>query len=246
MSTSSCIELIEHPDSIMLYQARYDEAIVTGQRHVERPFWYRHKQTGQLFHDLYACLGYPTEISGKDEGMPGYIAIIGVIRPTETLEQYNPLNANFQLLTEFESKDVPTLLSKCVEMRREYGFKLTPHLLNVWHGDPTRFATTLALKNEDLIRQGGENNAILVVPSVDLYEPKVFDNYIRSLKSCMLHKNKRFYFGGCSILKNHLREFRKDNPAAFAVGGLVHTLLTNCTWMAETGKGIFNIEENYV
>jgi hypothetical protein len=101
------------------------------------------------------------------------------------------------------------------------------------------------LRNEELTRQGGENNAMLVTPPMDLYADKPFDNYIRSLKYCILKDNLRFFFGGNNILKNHLREFRKDNPAVFAIGGLVHSLLANCTWMSETGKGVFNLEENY-
>lgn len=239
----SIIEIIDHPASEQLYQNRRDMAIITGQAFVEHPFWYRNTETGQLFHDFYACIGWPSEVTEKDEGMSGYAAIVGVVRPTESIEHYNPRTANFQILAECESKDVQTLLSACVRMRERYGFGLRQDLLNVWYGDPERFVTTLALKNEDLTRQGGEQNAIIVTPLLDLYAEKPFDNYMRSLKSCLLKSNLRFYFGGCRILENYLRKFRKDNPAVFAIGGLVHSLLAHCSWMSETGKGIYNIEE---
>lgn len=241
----SIIKFIEHPDSELLYQSRLDEAVVTGQSYIEKPAWYENTETGQLFHDIYSCIGWPSEVSDRDEGAPGYAAIVGIVRPSKTLKHYNPLNANFQLLAEVESKDVQTLLSACVEMREKYGFSLMPDFLSVWFGDPERFITTLALRNEELIRQGGEKNAILVTPPVDLYAEKTFDNYIRSLKSCMLKNNLRFFFGGNNILKNHLRQFRRDNPAVFAIGGLVHSLLAHCTWMSETGKGVFSLEEKH-
>lgn len=241
----SIIKLVAHPASEKLYQNRLDMAIITGQPYIENPFWYENIETGQLYHDFYACIGYPSEVTDRDEGMSGYAAIVGVVRPTESLEHYNPLDAKFQLLAEAESKDVQTLLSACIKMRERYGFGLRPNFLSVWYGDPERFTTTLALRNEELTRQGGENNAMLVTPPMDLYADKPFDNYIRSLKYCILKDNLRFFFGGNNILKNHLREFRKDNPAVFAIGGLVHSLLANCTWMSETGKSVFNLEENY-
>ena len=156
------------------------------------------------------------------------------------MEHYNPLNAVFQLLAEAESKDVGTLISRAVELRERYGFGVQPELLKVFFGDPERFLTTLALKNEDLIRQGKES--VLITPPVDFYESAVFDNYIRSLKSCLLPGSLRFYFGGNDILKNHLMEFRRDNPAVFAIGGLVHSLLTRCTWMSEAGDNVFAVE----
>ena len=245
VSGSSIIKFIEHPDSELLYQSRYDEAVITGQPYIEKPAWYQNTETGQLFHSLYSCIGWPSEVTDRDEGMAGYAAIVGVVRPSESLKHYNPLNASFQLLAEAESKDVQTLLSACVKMREKYGFRLTPDFLSVWYSDPERFITTLALKNEELIRQGGEKNAILITPPIDLYADKPFDNYIRSLKHCMLKDSLRFFFGERNVLKGHLREFRSNNPAVMAIGGLVHSLLANCTWMSETGKGVFNLEENY-
>ncbi len=238
----SIIQLRVHSHPLEMLQARTDQAKVTNQPMFELPYWFENTETGQLYHALYSCLGWPTEISEKEVEQNGFIAIVGVVRPNKSLDHYNPLNANFQLLAEAEAKDIGTLLGMAVEMREKYGFGLHPELLRTWFGDPERFITTLALRNEDLIRQGGDKNAILITPPIDLYDPAVFDNYIRSLKSCLLPDKVRFYFGRCTILKNHLREFRKSNPAVMAVGGLVHSLLTHCTWMGETGENVFNME----
>jgi len=242
---NSIIDIVEHPDSELLYQARHDEAVVTGQDYIEKPYWYENIETGQLYHDLYACIGWPSEVTEKNDGMPGYAAIIGIVRPSKSLEHYNPVYAKFQLLAENQSTDVQTLLSMCEEIRGKYGFGIRKDFLNVWHGDPERFITTISLKNEQLIRQYGENNTINITPPVDFYQATAFDIYIRSLKSVLLPGNLRFFFGGCNLLKNNLKEFRKNNPSVCAIGGLVHTLLLNCTWMEETNTGIFNIEENY-
>lgn len=233
------IEHVVHPHPWETLQARIDEAKVTGQPMVENPWWFRNTETGQLYHDIYGCLGYPDEIQETEE-QPGYVAIVGVVRAHGELEHYNPLNADFQLLAEAESKDVGLLVEKAVELRERYGFGLRPELLKSFYGDPDRFITTLALKSEDLIRRG--EKSVLITPPMDFYDSKAFDIYIRSLKSCMLPETVRFYFGGNNILKNHLREFRRNNPAVFAVGGLIHSLLTHCTWMGDAGDTIFNVE----
>ena len=240
----SIIRLITHPYAWELHLARHDEAIVTGQPMTERPYWYENTETGQLYHDIMGCVGWPSEINNEGNYLPGYIAIVGIVRPNKDMEHYNPLDANFQLLAEAESNDVPTLLSECLRLREKYGFGLN-EVLKVWWGDPDRFLTTLALRNERLIKSGGDNAAILVSPPNDFYMPKMFDNYVRSIKSCLVPGNVRFYFGTCEIIKNRLREFKRDDPAVMAVGGMVHSLLTNCTWMDQVQETVFNVEREY-
>lgn len=239
------IKLVTHPYAWELHLARYDEAVVTGRDMTERPWWYENTETGQLYHDIYGCIGWPSEVNAEGFYMPGYAAIVGVVRPTKELKEYNPIDANFQLLSETESNDVPTLIDECIRMREKYGFGHN-EILRAWYGDPDRFLTTLALRNERLISKGGDNAAVLVTPPVDFYIPKVFDNYVRSIKSCLIPGNVRFYFGKCDIIKNRLREFKRDDPAVMAIGGLVHSLLTNCTWMDEVQGAVFNIERAYV
>lgn len=238
------IKHIVHPYISEIWQSRVDHANITNQQLIERPWWYQDMETGFLYHDLYACLGYPSEVSDKDIGMPGYAAIVGIIRPDKTMEHYNPMDADFLLLAETQSDDVPTLLNECLEMRERYGFGIQPDLLTVWFGDPERFLTTLALKNERLIQQRGDRAAILIAPPDDFYTPMIFDNYVRSLRSCLMPGKERFYFGKNEILKNRIREFRRDDPAVMAMGGLVHSLLNRCMWMNQVqGSTMFSIEE---
>lgn len=240
----SKIRLITHPYPIDLLRARTDYAAITGVEMVERPYWYRHTKTGQLYYDLYACIGWPSEVTDSTDGLPGYVAIVGVVRSTGAHpESTNPLNANFQLLAEAESKDVPTLLRECLRLREEYGFGIQRNLLRVWIGDPERFFTPLAICNEKLIEEGGERAAILITPPDDLYTQKIFDNYVRALRSTLLAESRRFYFGHNDILQNRLREFKKDDPCVFAVGGLVYTLLCRCRWMDAQGENAFTVED---
>ena len=153
------IKKITHPDAPELRQARHDEAIVTGQPFVERPFWYENTETGQTYYDLAGCIGWPTQIDDKKEDLPGYIAVVGIVK---SKKEEDPKDAVFQLLAETESKDVPTLLSKMLELRQEYVFGLHPHLMQAWFGDPARFVNTLALLNERHDEErGGDRQPIL-------------------------------------------------------------------------------------
>lgn len=239
----SKIRLVTHPYAVDLLQARSDYAVITGVEMVERPYWYSNTETGQLYYDLYACLGWPTEVTDYTDGMPGYVSIVGVVRPKVAHDvPTNPLNANFQLLEEFESKDVPTLLNECIRLREEYGFGIQKNLLRMWIGDPERFFTPLAICNERLIEEGGERAAILMCPPDDLYTKMIFDNYVRALRSVLLPKKERFYFGYNDILQNRLREFKKDDPAVFAAGGLIYTLLCRCRWMSSRDETAFTVE----
>ena len=242
----SKIRLVTHPYAVDLLRARTDHAIVTGTEMVERTYWFENIETKQLYYDLYACIGWPSEVTDSTDGLPGYVAIVGVVRPNKDSNSdsnSDPLNANFQLFDEFESKDVPTLLRECVRLRREYGFGIHPDLLSTWLGDPERFFTPIALCNEKLIEDGGDRAAIVVTPPDDLYTPKIFDSYFRALKSTLVTAVPRFYFGYNDILQNRLRGFKRDDPCVLAVGGLVYTLLCRCRWMDNQGEKVFVVED---
>jgi hypothetical protein len=232
---ASIIKKITHEFAYELRQARIDHAIVTGKPAIERPFYYENTENGEQFYDLYGCIGWPTEVSEKDDGRPGYMAIIGVIKDAQPIEM--PI---FRLLAEAESKNIPTLLIQMLAMREKFGYGLHPTLLSSWWGDPERFITTLAIFNE---RNLGKE--LMVSPPVDFYNSKRFDDYARSMQSTISKdiEIKRFKFSGLDILKNRLREFKRDDPAVLAVGGLIHTLLLSCEWMDQHQSNMFVLEE---
>jgi len=245
--TKSIIKHISHSEPAALSQARKDHAHITGQDFVELPYWFEDTTSGILFHALYACIGWPSEVSDKDMGMPGYAAVIGIIRPGELEKDihYDPRDAAFVLLDEVQDFDVPTLIRKCVDLRKKYGFGVQKDLMNIWYGDPERFLTVMALANERLIEEGGEASAFLIAPPDDFYVPKIFDNYVRSLQSTVIRGKPRFRFmPHCTILKTRIGEFRRDDPAVLAVGGLIHTLLSQCMWLGQmVGETVFNVED---
>lgn len=247
------IKHITHPETAALYQARLDHATITGQEFVENPWWYEDLENKYLYHDLYGCIGWPSEVADSNHQLPGYIAIVGVLRPSnlDKLEHFDPKDAKFFLIEEFETLDVPTLIAQCLLMREKYGFGLTPSLLDVWYGDPERFVTMLAIMNERLIQQGGDHNALMIAPPDDFYVPHIFDHYVRSLKSCLKPKvpgkketRRLFFHDRCTTVKTHSKEFYRDDPCVLAVGGLIHTLLNRCMWMGQVdGETVFSVEE---
>jgi hypothetical protein len=228
-----------YPEALALIRAWEDEVIVTGQTLVARPYWYENTETGQLYYDLYGCVGWPTEVSDKDDGTPGYAAIVGVVKPKTESRQTK--DAVFQLLVELENKDVPTLLDGIQTMRKDYGFDLGNLLLQTFWGDPDRYITTLALLNERLMINRGSINAILISPPDDFYVPKSFDHYVRSLRSVLMPDKVRMYFGKNEILRTRLKDFKRDDPAVTAVGGLVHSLLSQTMWMDQVRENAFII-----
>ena len=233
----SKIKLIAPISAPELEQARRDESIVTGQPFVERPYYFENIDTGQLYYDLYGCVGWPTEISENDKGLPGYCAVMGVVRGS-----CNPQDAVFQLLAEGESKDVGSILSSIVTMRDTYGFNLNATVLRTWYGDPDRYNTNIALFNEATFTEN-PHKALVFSPPDDFYELAKFDNYVRSLRSVIIPGKVRLYFGKNEIIKNHLREFYRDDPAVMAIGGLVHSLLNQCMWMDQMRETAFRIDE---
>lgn len=232
---SSIIKKVVHPYAYELREARMDFARITKKPMVERPFYYKNIESGERYHDIYGVVGWPTEVNDKDEGRPGYVAIIGVIKDEQPIEA--PI---FRLLAEVESRNIPSLLIHMLAFRRRYGHGLHPTLLQSWWGDPERFITTLAIFNEKHI-----GNELMISPPVDFYNPKRFDDYARSMQSTISKdiEIKRFKFSGLEILKNRLREFKRDDPAVLAVGGLVHTLLLSCQWMDQAQDNMFMVEE---
>lgn len=234
------IKKITHPQSYELRQARLDHAHITGQPMVERPYYYEHTETGQQYHELFGCIGWPNVITDKNKtsNKPGYIAIVGIIKNNTP-----PERAPFRIMEEFENHNIITLFAEMLRMRSEFGFGLVPGLLQTWFGDCDRFITELALFNEELMRKGGEQMAILISPPDDFYVPKVFDVYIRAISQSLDQGAQRLFYGGNTILKNRVREFMDKDPVIMGMGGLIHSLLSRTMWLDQARSNCFNLQE---
>ena len=229
------IKKITHPFAYDLRQAREDFAKITNKPLIERPFYYENIQNGHQYLDIYGCVGWPTKVSEVDDGRAGYVAIVAAGRDEHPIE--TPV---FALLAEYESKNVPSLLNFMLEMREKYGYGLHPTLLTSWWGDSDRFIVPLAMVNEKLV-----GKEIMLAPPVGFQDKTHFDDYARSMQSLISKdiKIKRFQFmEGLEILKNRLREFKLDEPAVVAVGGLVHTLVLTMPWMEQVQDNVFVVD----
>lgn len=235
------ISKVIHPEAFGIRQSWVDEANITGKTYIEKPFWYMDTETRQNFYEIFGCIGWPTEFSDKSEGAAGYVGVVGVVKSSDPTAKVQ--DAKFKLLYETESHDVPTLIESMLEIRNEYGFGAHPGLMQSFFGNPERFITTLALKNEVLEAQK-KNTAILISPPSDFYDEKVFDHYVRSLRSVLVKDKVRFYFGKNDILKTRIGEFKLGDPAIFAIGGLVHSLMSQCMWMDFARENMFIVEDD--
>lgn len=234
------IKKITHPQAFELQQARQDHAHITGQPMMERPYYYEHIETGQQYHDLVGCIGYPNAITDKNKASqkPGYIAVVGIVKSS-----VNPKNAPFRIMAETESDNLFTLLNGILKMRDEFGFGLHPDLLRAWYGNCDRFVTELALFNEELIKSGGEDRSIQIIPPDDFYNTKVFDIYIRAITRALNKDSQRLYYGGNAVLKNRVREFMDKDPVIMGMGGLIHSLLSRTMWLDQARSNCFVLQE---
>ena len=233
-------KIMPEPANWQLYQQRIDEAHITGVPFVEKAHHYQNTETGQLYYDLFGCIGWPTVITDKNKATnkPGYIAIVGVVKG-----KGKPEKAPFQLLAEYESHNIGALFDEMVNLRAQYGFGLHPGLLQTWIGDESRFVLELAIYNEDLMKAGGSKQAVLISPPNDFNDPKAFDVYIRAISAALDKDAQRLFYGKNDVLRNRIREFLDKDPVITAMGGLVHSLVSRCTWLDHARKNVFVIEE---
>ena len=230
-------KILPPPEHWMLYRQRREEAEITKQPLVEKVHHYQHIETGQLYHDLFGCIGWPTEDTVSAKGQPGYVAVVAVVKSERPVKE-----AWFKLMGEGESEHIPVLLGEMLRLRQQFGYGLHPGLLQTFIGDEGKHVTETALLNEKLISIHGERGAILVSPPNDL-GPDAFDTYKRSMDWAIKCTPSRFAPGSNSILRIKHQEYHRDNPAIFAIGGLIHWLLTGTPWMDHARSNVFTIEE---
>lgn len=233
-------KIMPDPLNWQLYQQRIDEAHITGVPFIEKAHHYQNTETGQLYYELFGCVGWPTVITDKNRATnkPGYLAIVGVVKGKGL-----PEKAPFQLLAEYESHNIGSLFNEMVNLRGQYGFGQFPGLLQAWIGDESRFVSELALYNEDLMKSGGSKQAILISPPDNFNDPKFFDVYIRAISAALDKDAQRLFYGKNDILRNRIREFLDKDPVITAMGGLVYSLISRCFWLDHARSNVFTIEE---
>uniref|UniRef100_A0A6M3LHZ5 Uncharacterized protein n=1 Tax=viral metagenome TaxID=1070528 RepID=A0A6M3LHZ5_9ZZZZ len=219
--------------------ARRDFAIVTGVKQYDPPYWFVDKETNKEYKGIYGCIGWPGAVMNErdSEQPPGYAAVIGVQREDE----------RFHLLEEVDALSPKLLIDKCLRMRTRWGFKVHPSLLQVFIGDHLRFELIVAQFNSMMISQRGKGSvgeAFIVSPPDEQENPKHWDIYFRQLQYVVAPEVKLLILGKIgTLLRNQLTEFKRDNPAVLAVGGLMHTLLGRTPWKTRTEDAVWIMPE---
>jgi hypothetical protein len=227
--TSGKIQMVYPEAAWELYQARKDEAIVTGRDLSEKVWWYQRsdslpggKKIPREFYDIKGCIAWPSMDYRSGARVDGFGAIVGVIRQPQKVP---PDLASFIILDEIVDGDPARLLIRCAEMRKQWGLGLRHDLLTAFTGDPIGHETTLNIINEILPEY------IAVVEPVDNQVVKKYDIYARCILRMLETNPQRLYFGGKPLFKEAIRSMHIDDPAVTAVGGLLHTMLATTSWM---------------
>lgn len=227
----------KHPTETM--QARRDFAHVTKEPVVELPYWFRDTDTGKEYYNLYAGLGWPQKANEKGDQLPGYAAIVAVVKGSK-----DAIDAPFQVVAELQEHSVDILITECVKMRNRWGFGVHPQLLDIFIGNHTQFENVVASYNTVLAEAGRpDHEAFIVSPADDFDSPQAFDLALRRLQLTIAGKTKRLYLGDNVVIKNRILSFKRDDPAILALGGLVHTLLLRVPWMEQSNPSVFQLDE---
>ena len=194
-------------------------AKVEGIPYVRHPTYYKHVGTGQEYSHIAGAIGWP---HGKE---PGFIVIVGCEKKDPSIEP------KFYVLDEFEHKSLFELLGKAEEMRVKWGYGQAPEHLEYFYADTERFYS--------LVSQRSISTQLYVSPPTDFEDHKSFSMYIQTLISCMHERDKRLFFGDHPRIVARLQAMKigaakhgnhEDYPAAFALGGLIHTLILSKPW----------------
>ena len=233
------IELVQNDTDRDTMQARRDFARITGTDLVELPYWFRDTKTDISYHSIFGAIGWPRKISERGDDRKGYAVIIGVAKGNT-----DPARARFVLLDETEENSVELLLSDAIAMRKRWGFGVHKSLMRVFIGDHRQFEMVVANYNTRMVEAGKEDEALMLSPPDDYESPQAFNIYMRQLQAVLSKRTipKRLHLGQGSIIAKRITAFQRDDPAVFAIGGLIHTLLLRSPWMEQTVPSVFAVD----
>jgi hypothetical protein len=206
--------------------------MITGERRIPKPVYYRHKKTRAEYCYLAGGIGWPRDPKEK----PGFAVIVAVDKSTD--EQ-----PTMRVLEETEAPTVEGLLKECARLQKKYGYSECSDLFRYWYGDPTRSDTFVNLFNyrEDA---GKDPDSVYIAQPYDFDRPNAFERYTNQIWGNLtvdpISGGKRLYLGDCVKLRNHIQNTPtdaatkgnvKDYPAIAALGGVVHSLMMLMPWL---------------
>ena len=178
-------------------------AMVTGQKKHHRPHSYI--RGGENYTYIAGSIALPSL------EFPGFLVTAGTDYKTNDIICIN----------EFESDVEHELIDEAKRLQEEYG----QGVIQTWYGNPENL---MALVNEEDLR---------VTHPVDYNQTDAFQLYVARIKTALREGHKSLYLKNCERLINHILSFVKEksakkfnNPAIYAIGSLVHTIVTLRPW----------------
>jgi hypothetical protein len=215
-----------------------------GISHHEQPgqLRFRNIETEEEYVHLDGALAWP----GKD--CPGFVLVVGV-RTEGKLPRFFCLEE----AVDFVPKG---LLMKCLTLRQRYGFGLSEFLFPTWFGDSDRYPSLVAQFNDEIRLEKDEPEGVILQNPTDMDKKNNFELYLHRIYGALTPDET----GGkmlsveiiCSHLMNAIQSVPKDgtysltkddNPPVFALGGLLHSLLTTKGWIHRSSQG--RADENW-
>ena len=131
-----------------------------------------------------------------------------------------------ECIDEYESIDAYDLIKKAQDIQKEYGYGV----ISNWWGRPEEL---MPLVNEKNI----EGNPIYISHSVDNNQKDAFQIYLARIVVGLSETYQTFFINNCNRLRNYISAFEpistekaEKNPALYAAGSILHTLLMMRPW----------------
>lgn len=235
------IVLVHDPEPEATMMARRDFAHIQKRPVIENPYWFKDDANGVEFYDLAACVGWPQEVNERGDQLPGYAAVVGVLKE----DGVEPEDARFLVLEEVTENAEMLLIQEAVALRERWGFGAHTNLLRFYWGDYRQMESVVARYNSQVAEMGlDDRNAFIISPPDDFENNRAFDIYVGTLRTVLSPKSKRLFIGHNEVIKNRLLSFRRNDPAIAALGGMVHTMLLRTPWMEQSTSSVFQMPEN--
>jgi len=151
------------------------------------------------------------------------------------------------LLAEVQQIGVEELIRESIELQHRYGYEVG--LLEHWFGDYEPYISVQDRINQEIKRQSSfpGYRGFYVSPPEDFDKPNAFDLYADSIRAS-LKGDKQLFLGDCDLIQAHLQNYKKNSPAIWALGGIIHTLLGRNLWRQRINDGrssrYINFEES--
>ncbi len=184
---------------------------------------YENINSGERYLILSGGLGWPAQDGSSD----GYGVIIGV-------RKTNPIT--FVALAETTASTPIELMDALIELRKDWGFRVSGDLLRLWYGDPERFPDWSA-KHVELTKKNPDHGFI-IRHFYDFHQPNAFEIWLQTLRAVTRPGKSRVFTKDCPILRRALFDVPKkilkkplaDFPIISVFAASIHSIIKELPW----------------